>query len=381
MFKNNRLVISSVCSLAFVLFSFFYLYLMQGESLRLMHRTLSEGGIPYSPFWGALILTVVLWLARWGLNLLTRFRDKWLAVSYFPAYLSVALISSLHPAVTNGADFHLALSDNWWLALVLFVAYVALAVVYQKQGLTVVKEPIPRTLIPNLLVLLVFTYVTGAVGNSDELLHRELVVAQRISEGDFEEALQEGKKSLHNSRTLMTLRSLALSHVDSLGQALFSYPRTEASEGLFFDESRGEVSSLTNQDIYNHLGGESRLYNETPVHYLRRLCEKDSCNQKAQDYYLCALLLERQLESFVKALERHYKGVADLPRHYQEALLLYEEKEGTPISFIGGYAPSLVKNYQAFKELEREHAQEIHRRNYTRRKFGDTYWWYYWYGE
>lgn len=387
--RQYALWVALICTLLFASFSISYL-MLQGEAIRSIHGVMSEGKTVYSPVYGAVIITFVLWLVQWGLNRLTRFRHAWQAVSYLPAYLLLTLLSCYRPNVmTDGHTFVLRFYDGLgWGCLAVLLLYVLVAICYRKTVRSDVnKTSFQQMIIPNLLVMILFTYATGFVGNNNERLHNELSIAQCIRTGDYEQALSIGRKSLHNSHTLTTLRAIALSQCDSLGQALFRYPQSDGAEGLFFDESKGETSSFTNADIYTHLGGIARKGNETPVHYLRRICEQGG-SHKALDYYLSALLLERQLEAFVDALVI-YREEEALPRHYQEALLLYEQRlsaspqnDGTLLSNYFALIPEDVRqSYTTYKALQQEYPQPIPQRNYTRRKFGDTYWWYYQYGE
>lgn len=382
MSKNKRFVVPIVCSLFFGLFSFSSLFLMHDELLRCACEGWGGESGNYSSWATALSVTCFLWLMQWGVNFITRFRGKWLAVSFFPAYLALAMLTSLQP-VMDEQEFVLQLSAGWWWGIVALVIYGGVAYVYrQKETASRHQRLTGNLLMPNLLVMTLFTYSAGCLGNDDELLNHELAIAQSISDERYEDARQVGKKSLANSRTLSALRAFALSKTDSLGQCLFCYPQSQGAAGLFMDESKGRVSPLANRDIYDYLGGDEKLDNETPVRYFRRLCAKDSGSAKAIDYYLCSLLLERQLEPFAQALDTYYKG-RTLPRHYQEALVLLVDKEGDAItsSLAGSCTPHMKQGYESFKALQKEYLHDIPRRNYSRRQYGDTYWWYYWYGE
>lgn len=235
-------------------------------------------------------------------------------------------------------------------------------------------------MIPNVLTLIIFIYFVGAIGNHNEVFHNELKMAHAIKDNDYEKALKIGIKSPHSSQTLTAMRALALSSIDSLGQRLFFYTQENGANGLFIDEREGKRSTITNDSIYKHLGGIDRKYNEPAVNYLRRICESDTASSHARDYYLCALLLERQLSVFNQALKTYYNQDEMLPRHYLEALILLHDKEKKGIQTITTDS-LIIKDYDAFKSLQQSYDEEELKSNYTRRKFGNTYWWYFWYGE
>lgn len=394
--RRNHSAVSAICALLFIAFSIAWLYLLQGNALQTIHTQLSGGKTAYSPLWGAVMLTVMMMLVRWGLNVFTRFRRAWLAVSYFPAYLMLILLSGFSPC--TDADGHFVLHTYpglWGCMFVAVLLYSALALFYKRHFSTYATWRFQAMLLPNLLVMIAFTYATGFIGNSNEIYHHELAISQSIKSGHPERVFHIGRKSLHNSHTLTALRAYALSQTDSIGNWLFRFPQAGGAEGLFFNEANGEVSIITNADLYAHLGGTPRRKGETSVAYLRRLCENNHGNHKALDYYLCALLLARQLPAFVQTLDTYYDQDSTLlPRHYQEALILYrlqqgiesrvtedDEAEAPLLTDTLAVSPAVASRYQAFTALQQEYQLQSHRNNYTRRKFGDTYWWYYWYGE
>lgn len=382
--QRNSNIISLVCGIIFASFSFVYLYLFQGELLKSLYSTLSNSENTYSPFWGAVIITLILLILQWSINLFTKFRDCWLATSYFPSYLFLAFITCVHRAEDDLFAFSLHLTHHWWLFLVALLIYGFIVWLYRKEfKLFASPKSLSAQLIPNLVTLILYSYMTGSIGNSHIVFHHELQVAKCIRQGEYEEALEVGKKSLQNSQTLSALRAYSLSHIDSLGQCLFRYPQNYASKGLFMDEEKGKVSTLTNEQIEQYLGGIPRKKDESIIDYLQTLSSTDSLSHtKVQAYYLCALLLEKDLETFHQTLLREYPtDDFTLPLHYQEAVCLYQQITGKESPLATHCSQWIQARYQAFIELQKTHPDLIPQRNYTRRKFGDTYWWYYVYGE
>lgn len=379
---------SILCGILFAIFSFTYLYALQGEILRTIHKILSEEKTVYSPIWGAAIITIILCLLQFGLNLFTKFKGKWQAISYFPAFLILTIMTDVHleTEVHTGRiieSFSVHYDWTWKAVLTATICYAAIVFIYKKRGsIRIEKESLTDLMVPNLFILILFSCLTGSIGNSNENLHYELSVAQNIREKKISKSLIIGKKSLISSRTLTALRAFALSQVDSLGQSLFTYPQYYGAGGLFFDESRGPVSSYVNQDIYDYLGGSTPNINETTINFLQRICEQDEGNYKSLDYYLCALLLEKQLERFVNVLHLFYDEDRYLPKHYQEALILYKNKTNEDTSFLlNTCSDNVYEIFKSFISLQKEHPEYLTQRNYMRRKYGDTYWWYYWYAE
>lgn len=382
--RRDNPIIAIICGILFVSFSFVYLYLFQGEVMRLVFDTCFQGRFSYSPFWGAVILTLALCIIRWLFNKVTRFRGSWLAFSYLPAYCILSFLTCVHPTegVVDGKAFSMGFSGIW----IAVVAYVAIGCWYRKflyRRSYGVRNKLTETLLPNLIVVIMGSYATGFVGNDNVLLHHELAVAQYIRVGEFEKALGVGQKSLHNSHTLTALRAFALSNIDSLGQRLFCYPQGYGADGLFLNEGQGDASSVSDENLQVYLGCELRHTDEPAVEYLQRLYSEDSCaSAKVIDYYLCALLLEKRLEEFYNVLLSSYADQSSpLPRHYQEALLAYGQLTGNEPAMFAKCGEDIKARHRAFIDLQKEYQEPLHQSNYTRRRFGDTYWWYYCYGE
>ena len=381
--RKDNPIIAIICGILFVCFSFVYLYLFQGEVMRFVFEIYFQGKFSYSPFGGAVILTLALCIIRWLFNKVTRFKGSWLAFSYFPAYCILSFLTCVHPneEIVDGRAYSIGFSGIW----IVVVAYVAIGCWYRKflyRRNSEVRNRLNDILLPNLIVVLMGTYVTGFVGNDNVILHHDLAVAQYIRVGEFEKALGVGQKSLHNSHTLTALRAFALSNIDSLGQRLFCYPQGYGADGLFLNEEQGNVSSMSNENLQIYLGCELRHADESTMEYLQRLSSEDSCaSAKVIDYYLCALLLEKRLEEFYNVLLSFYADNSlPLPRHYQEALLIYGQLTGNEPTLFAKCDKQIKARHRAFINLQNEYQNPQHQNNYTRSQFGDTYWWYYCYG-
>ena len=125
----------------------------------------------------------------------------------------------------------------------------------------------------------------------------------------------------------------------------------------------------------------TRQKGERTLPFLERALSVDTASAAVKDYYLSALLLDKRLEEFVTSLPAFY-NVSDsvpLPKHYKEALVLYNKiTENAPLQIQDA---ELEEAYSKLLALEREHQDILVRSNYTRRFFGNTYWWYYLYAD
>lgn len=381
--RKSFAIIALICSIYFLLFSFFYLYFLQSELFRIIHVIKSGKEVVYYPLWGALILTCILWIAQFGLNYLTRFKGKWHALSFCPAFGALIMLTDVQPIIVDGKQT-LLYNWEWWQAILVAVIYIVTAYIYQKQfeKRKIEKSTLTEMLIPNFVILTFLSCTTGIMGNSNDTFYYELKIAQALREQNPQKALLVGEKSLTHNHSMTTLRNYALAQTDSLGDAIFCYPQTYGSNGLLFENEDYSASGFSNHDIYQFIGASPKKKTETITRYLQRLCEEEKGNHNVLDYYLCALLLERQLSAFVKAMEQFYdfNETTTLPKHYQEALLLHQIKEREhPDTILIDI--DTRNRYTAFDSLQNQYSKAIEKTNYTRRKFGDTYWWYYWYGE
>ncbi|MBR5804118.1 MAG: hypothetical protein IKY31_07280 [Bacteroidaceae bacterium] len=381
-FSRYRLVIDAVCGILFLAFSFVYLYVVQGELMRCLWRD-CLGKETYSPLWGALVITCFLWIGQWLLERLTRFGRTWVALPYFSAYCALAFLTCVTP-IESGVDsctYVLGWDGLWWLFPGSLIIYLIVGIIIRCRRAVVRERSLTELLISNLITLIIFSYATGSIGNTNELLRNELLVSQCIRDQRYEDALLVGKKSLNNTPSLTTLRAFALSHNGILGESLFEYPQSDGTNGLFFQKEFSGVHGFTNEDIISHLGGVPCEEGEPVVDYLQRLCESDStATSQALDYYLSALLLEKRLSDFYQALLQYWPKDTALPRHYQEALILYVQEVESASPPAQMCTSPIEERYEEFLQLRNQYADSLHQKNYTRRKFGDTYWWYYCFG-
>ena len=118
-------------------------------------------------------------------------------------------------------------------------------------------------------------------------------------------------------------------------------------------------------------GGSSNVF--------KRALKNDKVTPVAKEYYLSALLLDRKIVEFVDNIKILYPetDVTKLPKHYQEAIMLYSSIDKN-VEEINNQA--MLEQFKSFKALETEYEDRFVRGNYARRHFGRTYWWYYMYG-
>jgi len=180
------------------------------------------------------------------------------------------------------------------------------------------------------LAVAMLMFVIGIAIDSNDVKTYTRKMQGYIAEGDYAKALEVGRRSDKTDRQLMVLRMEALNHERQLGEQLFTYPIVG---------SGGQLVSR---------GG---------------------------DYELCAYLIDRDLEKFVRALPKHYAINDKLPRHYREALVLYRHKSGNP--HVVYHDDVMDTDYEDMQQQERNYSNPKARQMALSQNYEGTYWYYY----
>jgi len=118
---------------------------------------------------------------------------------------------------------------------------------------------------------------------------------------------------------------------------------------------------------------------------LLKLLEENKQNQMAFEYMMALFMLTKQLDKFVENLGRLKDfSYAELPRHYEQAILVYKTITGKPVNLHGfqispesiWQAQSFIREYKYLKEKTDE--QMVYNR--LAENYGDNYFFYYTYG-
>lgn len=372
-YKRAARILTVACGLLFSVFSFVYLFVFQKDVVGALHYSLSQGKTFYSPLIGALIITAILLIFRWGINGLLGLKGPVRSLSYFPSCLLLGVLTDVDCSIFHGEN----IEDKWlWLLPLLLLIYVG--VVYTLRRVLrfwLNQEGSVLNLInSNLAILILLCLMTVSIGNSDVNFHHELAVEQAIRDKDYAGARMVGPESLETTRTLTALRAYAMSREGTMGEYLFRFPQYDGVDGLVFEPHSQETLRLNADSLYIYLGAKPHAMEKT-MDYLTRICRDEVGRHTALDYYLSALLLDKKLDRFASAVEAYCFEQDTLPRHYREAIALY--KHSHP-----GYAREikdsvLVQRLDAFLSRQKEFTSPREEKNRMRREYGDTYWWYY----
>lgn len=374
-YKKAARILTVVCGLLFSAFSFVYLYMFQADVIEALHHSLSHGKTHYEPLAGAVIITVVLLIFRWGINGLMGLKGPVRTLSYFPSCLLLGVLTDVERNVFQGGS----IAGKWiWLLPLLLLIYVGVTFTLRRVfRLWLNREGSLWELAnSNLAILTLLCLMTVCIGNSDVNFHHELAVEKAIRHKNYAEARMVGAKSLETTRTLTALRAYALSLEGTMGEHLFEYPQYYGADGLLFAPRSQETLCLNADSLYAYLGA-APIITEKPVDYLSRICRNESGKYTALDYYLCALLLDKQLDRFASEVKTYCFEQDTLPRYYREAMLLYQHIHP---DFAAEKKDTLaMQRLDEYLSRQKEFSSPQEAKNFMRREYGDTYWWYYHY--
>jgi hypothetical protein len=228
------------------------------------------------------------------------------------------------------------------------------------------------------MVMLVRMMIVGQVSNDDTVFHYRMRAEKHILNKEYDEVLNVGKKSLECDSSLTMLRAYALSQKNLLGERLFTYPLCGGAAALLPDNQNVRALLLDTKDVFLHIGRPVRQPMK-PLDYLLFMTESEYGKKAAADYLLCGFLLEKRLDLFVKHLKKHYElSEETLPRHYREALILYNHHNKNLAVPIKDNV--LETDYQDFRSLMKQISNTIECKNKARDVYGNTYWYYYHFG-
>ena len=359
--RNSTTKMRLTCAIIFILFTYLYLSCYQDVVLAVAQHILSGGLTNYNYVLFPILTTLILYLLQLGVYGITRVKKSFHALTYFPSLLLLAFITD----VSCDMDTHHSLGAWAWVAPLLLAAFgVLMWVIGQLEP----YEPelhsgrwLSKWTWWNMLQMIVMILMVVLVGNGNQLFHERMKMEHFMQEGEYEKALQVGKNTCETDSSLTMLRIACLYKIGKLGEQLFTYPLVGGSKAMLPD-------SVTVKSLMWRCPRWMRPIYKSKYRY-----------KIPDDYKLCALLLDKNLDAFVKEVQKYYDiSKASLPRHYREALLLYTHRRANPQLV---YRNSVMEaDFQDFQTLEDESVVNKEKKSALRDMFGNTYWYYYQYG-
>lgn len=289
-----------VCSLLFCSFTFLYLFFFQADTMTVIQHLASGGQTFYSPWLGAILITLTLKLLQVGINSLLRLKKRGFALTYLPSFLILTFITGLYP---NNAGL---LSFDYWVWLAPLVCIVLALLFYAFKRYEPYETefrsfgPCSEQMWIALLILLIGMFFTTLFSNTDKSFHARARVEALIDKRDYAGALEEIKVIPQTDSALSMLTIYAVARQKQLPDSLFEYRLV----------GRGTV--LRPGKVHSWLQPDSILYKTT----------RNSAN-----YQLVGFLLDRNLNEFARYLPQYYPVDSLRPRYYAEAYNIFILKQ------------------------------------------------------
>ena len=374
--KSGTITLRVVCAVCFLVFSFLWLYFFEADAIAVAQHALSHGATTYFPLVGAIIMTSVLYGLQCIISTFVKIPRNVYALTYVPSMLIIAFVSDID------SDINATLSlGKWWLlplvliAWTIFVWFAHQMVRYDRDDRRVSSSAIRRVWV-NMLQMAIMMMLVAAVSSTNAVFHFSAHAEVALRNGDVDEALRVGEESHETDERLTMLRVFALSKKGLLGEKLFNYPIAGTSEDLL--PMHTSLQLLSADSIWKHLGAIPSHDCDAAVYF--KCLERDSLATPAvADYRLCGCLIDRRLDDFVALLPKYYE-VSDsvsLPRHYQEALVLYRHLHTHPT--IVYHNAVVDEDWKNLKQLEKEYPLLSERKYRVYDHYNGSYWYYYFY--
>lgn len=372
--QDGTITVKVVCALLFIFFAFFWLYWFQADVLAVAQHVLSGGKTHYNRIIGALFITLGLFVLHLAVYAAVRLSRRSHALTYLPSMLILAVLSD----IPSDIDRHFSLGAWPWVIPIVLLLWGG-AVWLAKQILPFsneTKEPtglFSSRMWINLLIMSAMMLGVALIGNTNAVFHYTARAEASLMKGDADEALRVGWESLETDENLTMLRAFALSTKGELGEHFFDYEVTGTSADLLpLKGSNSRLRMMPDSLLWNHFGRRPEA-DMTTARYLDSL-ECDTLATPAfRDYRLVGLLIDRQVDSFALVLPRYYTVNDSLPRHYREALQIYQHRHGTTV-YTDTLMQAMWNEYAAFDvRYPVKTEREIRIADF----FRNTYWFYF----
>ncbi|HZK04097.1 MAG TPA: hypothetical protein VFC94_06820 [Bacteroidaceae bacterium] len=367
----------------FLLFSVAYTCFFQVDLFRLIYMRLTE-----KPISVLLLFIFCLALACFSTFLaiptkkLLKFSDELDAMNYLPSALFLGFTTSMNESYRFGYSW-----NTWILLLLTLLVLTILAGLLNKKLKSKSNDKqrhFYNRMSVNLFVMTLILLLTVFVGNTDEILQRELKTARYISKGEYEKALMVGLKAEETSPCLTALRSYSMSQLKTskgnikgseMGNRLFIYPQIYGETFLYPQQVNGTIQSKSLESLIFYLA-DYKAPTDSSI-YL--------------NYQLSTLLLKREIDSFSSVIieiekENNLLNLYfpdSIPRYYMQALIYEEYFRGVPFSFLDNYySGQTARSREYFNKYISErnslHGQmEQYKKNLLSLRYRNTYWWFY----
>lgn len=361
--RNSTATLRLACAIIFIVFTYLYLNCYQADILAVAQHELSDGLTSYSYTISPILTTLVLFLLQLGVYTVTGVKKMFHALTYLPSLLVLTFITD----VSCHVDTYRSIGAWAWIfPLVLLLFAGAMWVIRQLEPYETEAHTgiwLSRRMWVNMLQMVVMFLLVVCISNGNQVFHHRMKMERLMMERKYADALEVGKLTEETDSSLTMLRAACLHRTGQMGDKLFTYPLIGGSKVLIPD-------SVTTKALMWQTPRWMHPMKNGKLRYI-----------KPTDYLLCGFLMDKKLDQFVAEVQKKYSlndSVA-LPKHYQEALILYTHHRAHPKVV---YRNTVMEaDFQDFQALECKYANPVQRNSALRDTYGNTYWYYYQYGQ
>ena len=375
--KDSTRPMRVLCAIVFIVFSFIYLYDFQDDLLSVAQHVWSSGQTHYNRTVGAIIITIVLQMLQYGIYSITKLHRRSHALSYLPSFLLLMVISYITPDIDKHSSFM-----TWlWLAPVILVIWYG-AVWAAKQFEPYEPEMndkgyLSRLMWVNMIEIIIMMFVVCLVCGSNDTFRYRMKLENYIISKDYNKAIKVGIGQAKTDSSLTMLRIYALAHEGRLGDHLFEYPLVGGSHAMLPNGTSVKCMMYSTDSLYSFFGAKPKEVLE-PKAYFDLMIKKGYPSRQLYDYIICADLMDKNLDAFVKDIRKYYKIGINIPKHYREALTIYTHLRANPV--IVYHDNIMDADFQDLQDLIKKNPDLRLRKNAIKDTYSNTYWYYYMYG-
>lgn len=366
----NRIgTFDNFCALIFAVFSFCYCCFYQNDIwAAAIYKLLGVSWTYADGVWALLITLLLVFLQRQMYKKRFQGKDKHLFLSFIPSLLTLIVLS-------NFSLFVLDLESRFGISIFLIGHY--LVYVKKEKNKEDDKSIVVMTYYQHyktLLLMGAYMFTVCVVANIKDTTMYSLRMERHILQGEYDKALSVGKRSLSNDSTLLALRVYSLLQEGKLGERLFDYPIAPFADIIKTIDNKTSTFILPSSFIQNYLEKEKKLLYQYEQN--KGMASRTSIlNNAYLNTQLAKFLMNKDLAAFVATIDQYGLTSQRLPKHYSEALILYNHLTSQPkVSFKNNV---LDTDYEDFQSLKSKYTHPMLRNNCLRDVYGNTYWYYY----
>ena len=372
--KQVARFIPIICAICFCAFSFVYLYLYQPSLLAQEQYVFSHGQTSYNSLFGALFCTFVLFLVGLIFTHYITYPIRLKAVSWIPSFYLLGILTCMHFQEIP-SDYGDVKYFTIFLVPLLFMLLLYICRSYPDRSSE--NGSLVYYLTPNLIILILSFLLTLYIGNTQDLLHSELYMSELQYQGKYEESLSIGKFQ-KPTKTLTYMRVNALIHNNDLGEHLFNYPISDNSNSLLPPLSDNTFVYNPGKSVYRVIKAVPQNKNQNAsTLFLETIVKNDTLKkyQSRNDLLLCSYLVDKNLSKFEALFSERYDSLtSDIPRHYQEAILLKQYITQNEDVYKDN---PLYSDFTSFIDLMNNDSLSFYTKTKSMIQYRNTYWYYY----